>query len=56
MAKIVQESVVVTFSKISKNVEESSEILSDDIMSSMEQIIQELVQPGVIVEIERVTL
>jgi hypothetical protein len=52
MAKIVEEILIVKFSKIVKDAsEDQSTIVSDDILSALEQVSQELVTDSVIVEV-----
>jgi hypothetical protein len=52
MAKIVEEILVVKFSKIVKDSsEDRSTIVSDDILAALEQVAQELVTNSVIVEV-----
>jgi hypothetical protein len=52
MAKIVTESVVITFSKIVKDSEsDTSGIAGPDIQQALEQVAQELVGESVVVEV-----
>lgn len=52
MAKIQSESVVITFNKLVKDETDSlPSILTDDILTTLESVVQELAGPGVIVEI-----
>jgi hypothetical protein len=52
MAKIVEEVLIVKFSKIVKDSEdESSNSLSNDICAAIEQVAQELVGDSVVVEV-----
>ena len=52
MAKIVTESVVITFSKIIKDSESNnSGIAGPDIQQALEQVAQELVGESVVVEV-----
>jgi hypothetical protein len=52
MAKIVEEILIVKFSKIVKDdSEDQSSIISDDILAALEQVSQELVTASVIVEV-----
>jgi hypothetical protein len=54
MAKIIEDVVVIKFSKIVKDSEsEISEIAGHDIQQALEQVAQELAGDGVIVEIEQ---
>lgn len=54
MAKIYEEVVVVKLSKLVKDGEANSLIAGEDITAALEQVAQELVGTGVIVEVERV--
>lgn len=53
MAKIIEDVIVVKFSKIVKDSEQKPDIVSDDIVSTIEQVVQELVGDGVVVEVEK---
>ena len=54
MAKIVEDIVVIKFSKIVKDSEnEVSGIAGHDIQLALEQVAQELVGDGVVVEVEK---
>lgn len=54
MAKIIEDVVIVKFSKIVKDSEaEASAIANQDIQQTLEQVAQELVGDAVIVEVER---
>lgn len=54
MAKIVEDVVVIKFSKIIKDSEnETSGIAGHDIQQALEQVAQELVGDGIVVEVER---
>lgn len=51
MAKIVEDVIVIKFSKIVKDSEEVSSIASSDVQAALEQVAQELVGNGVVVEV-----
>jgi len=51
MAKVVEDVVVVKFSKLVKDDETSVSIVSTEIQTAIEQVAQELVGDGVIVEV-----
>lgn len=51
MAKVVEDVVVVKFSKLVKDDETSVSIVNSEIQSAIEQVAQELVGGGVIVEV-----
>jgi len=54
MAKIVEEVVVVKFSRIVKDAEASQAgIVTSDIQQALEQVAQELVGDGTVVEVEK---
>ncbi len=51
MAKIVEDMVVIKFSKIVKDNAEHSDLVTAEIQSALEQVAQELVGETVIVEV-----
>lgn len=51
MAKIIEDVLVIKFSKIVKDSEEGSSIASSDVQQALEQVAQELVGSGVVVEV-----
>lgn len=51
MAKIVTESIIITFSKIVKDNDQGTSITSPDIQTALEQVAQELIGDNVIVEV-----
>ena len=51
MAKIVEDVLVIKFSKIVKDSEEGSSIASADVQAALEQVAQELVGDSVVVEV-----
>lgn len=54
MAKIHQETITIKLSKLVKdNDADTSSIVSNDIHQALEQVVQELVGDGIIVEIEK---
>jgi hypothetical protein len=50
MAQVVTESIVITFSKLVKDSGAAESITDSDILAALEQVAQELVGSGVIVE------
>ena len=54
MAKIVEDVIVIKFSKIVKDSEEGSSIASSDVQAALEQVAQELVGDAVVVEVVEV--
>jgi len=53
MAQIIQDSLVITFSRLAKDNEPNPEpAISSDILSALEQVAQELAGSNVIVEIK----
>jgi hypothetical protein len=53
MAKIIEDILVIKLSKIVKDSEEGNSIAGDEVQAALEQVAQELVGAGVVVEIER---
>ena len=53
MAKIVEDIVIIKFSKIVKDSDSGVEIVNNDIQSALEQVAQELVGDAVVVEVEK---
>jgi hypothetical protein len=52
MAKIIEEIVIIKVSKLVKDNTEAS-IVTDDLQAALEQVAQELVGDGVVVEVEK---
>lgn len=52
MAKIHEEVVIVKVSKLVKTDAETDALVSDELMESLEQVVQELLGDSVIVEVE----
>ena len=53
MAKIVEDIVIIKFSKIVKDSDSGAEIINSDIQTALEQVAQELVGDAVVVEVEK---
>lgn len=53
MAKIYEEVVVIKLSKLVKTDTEVSVLAGDDLMTALEQVVQELVDDKIIVEVEK---
>ena len=51
MAKIVEDVVIIKFSKIVKDSEEGSSVATTDVQAALEQVAQELVGDAVVVEV-----
>ena len=51
MAKIIEDVLVIKFSKIVKDSEEGSTIAGSDVQAALEQVAQELVGDSVVVEV-----
>jgi len=51
MAKIVEDVIVIKFSKIVKDSEEGSSVATTDVQVALEQVAQELVGDAVVVEV-----
>jgi hypothetical protein len=53
MAKMIEDVLVIKLSKLVKDSESSENIVTEDIHAALEQVAQELVGNGVLVEVER---
>lgn len=53
MAKLVEEIIVVKLSKLIKDTEADKEILDPSVLGVLEQAVQEIVNEGVVVEVEK---
>lgn len=54
MAKIIEDAILIKFSRIVKDQEASDHsIIGDEIVQALEQVAQELVGAGVVVEAEK---
>jgi DNA integrity scanning protein DisA with diadenylate cyclase activity len=53
MAKIVEDIVIIKFSRIVKDSDSGVEIINDEIQSALEQVAQELVGANIVVEVEK---
>ena len=51
MAKIVEDVIIIKFSKIVKDSEEGSSVATSDVQVALEQVAQELVGDAVVVEV-----
>lgn len=51
MAKIVEDVIIIKFSKIVKDSEEGSSVATSDVQAALEQVAQELVGDAVVVEV-----
>ena len=51
MAKIVEDVIIIKFSKIVKDSEEGSSVATTDVQAALEQVAQELVGDAVVVEV-----
>jgi hypothetical protein len=54
MARMIEEVVVIKVAKLVKDNDSADTILTSDIGTALEQVVQELVGEGVLVEIEQV--
>lgn len=52
MAKIYEEAIVIKLSKLIKSGEDPQSLTNPEILAALEQVAQELVGSGVVVEIE----
>lgn len=53
MAKVHEEILVIKMSKLVKDNQEVSSLVSEDTLSALEQVVQELVGEGVLIEVEK---
>jgi len=53
MAKVHEEVVVITVSKLVKNTESTTEIINDDIIAALGSVAEELLGQGVVVEVNK---
>ena len=53
MAKIYTESIVITLSKLIRDSDTGIEIASDDTVSALQAVVEELTGAGIVVEVER---
>ena len=53
MAKIYEEIVVIKLSKLVKDDTTPDTVATDDVLSALASVAEELVGPGVVVEVER---
>lgn len=53
MAKIHEEVIVIKLTKLVKNTENSAQVASEEILTAVEQVVQELVGQNIIVEVEK---
>lgn len=51
MAKVLEETVVIKFSKLVKSSDKSEQIVTDEIVTALEQVAQELCGNDIIAEI-----
>jgi hypothetical protein len=53
MAKVHEEVVVITVSKLVKNTDSTTEIINDDIITALGSVAEELLGQGVVVEVNK---
>jgi hypothetical protein len=53
MAKIIEEIVVIKLSKLVKDSDADTEIASDDTVTALQAVVEELTGAGIVVEVER---
>ena len=53
MAKIHEETVVITLSKLIKDSDAGNEIATDDIVAALQSVAEELLGSGIVVEVVR---
>lgn len=52
MAKIVSDAVVIEISRIAKDDEDLSSVVSQEVVETLEQVVQQLVGDGAVVEVK----
>jgi len=52
MAKIVSDAVVVEISRIAKDDEQLESIVNDDMVATLQQVVEQLVGEGIVVEVK----
>jgi hypothetical protein len=52
MAKIVSDAVVIEISRIAKDDEDLGSVVNDEVVGTLEQVVQQLVGDGAVVEIK----
>jgi hypothetical protein len=52
MAKIHTDALVITISRIAKNSDELESLVTDEVTATLEQVVQELVGDGAVVEVQ----
>ena len=52
MAKIVSDAVVIEISRIAKDDEQLDSVVNDEIVGTLEQVVQQLVGDGAVVEVK----
>ena len=53
MAKIQEQAIVIKVSKLVKDSDAAGDLIADDVVASLEEVVQQLVGDGVIVEAEK---
>ena len=53
MAKIIEEIVVIKLSKLVRDLDTGTEIVSDDTVTALQSVVEELAGAGIVVEVER---
>jgi hypothetical protein len=53
MAKIIEEIVVIKLSKLIRDSDAGNEIISDDTITALQAVVEELTGAGIVVEVER---
>lgn len=51
MAKIVSEAIVIEISRIAKEDQELGSVITDEVTTTLEQVVQQLVGDGAVVEV-----
>jgi hypothetical protein len=53
MAQVLEENIVIKVSKLVRNSDGTTELISSESLAALEQVAQELLGPDVIVEVEK---
>ena len=54
MAKIVEDQIIVDISRIAKDGDNLDSVITDEIITTLEQVVQQLVGEGAVVEVKAV--
>jgi len=54
MAKIITDNIVISISRIAKDTDELNSVVSKELIETLEQVVQELVGDGAVVEVNAI--